>query len=313
MTNETIFNKLNLTRHITRDNPQLDIFTEHNAIYGTAPDNEYWLLSDLYNILGEQIIPERLVFGSEICSKIVIPYSINKKIFKEMDVDQRYDFTKHHTERLEHEIQLNNHQYPSHTDHKATRYACWSFVKDNPNATFARLYFMSCAINPNMQFKQMSSIASEYARIKSRQDLSAADKQLSGIIRQLNGTHNLFYHTITPALFDGFTADQIKEHYNIPPLANDPLLNYLNDITLRERTLAITRAINKFYTYKNQNINTLHDIVCEELRDARRRILRTTGHAPENQICKHSIATVEKHRKENELLFVKKYANQKIK
>lgn len=308
MTNKKIFDALNSTRHITRKNPQLDIFAEYELQTSYEPDNEFWYLSDLHNILGPSIIPEPLVFGNEICSKIVIPYNINKKKFKELDTNQKYSFTKQHSERMERTIQLNTRPYPNNIDHKATRYACWSFVKDNPNATFARLYFI-CTETP---FDKMNKIASEYARIHSRQELSTKEHQLAGIIKRMGGTYSLFYHTTTPAMFDGLTADNIKECYNLPPKRNEPLADYLNDITLRARTNAIERTINKFNTYSNQNITKLHDTLCEELRAARRQIVRITGRVPEAQIARHNIAFVEKHRKENELLFIQKYSNQKI-
>jgi hypothetical protein len=315
MQQKEIFNLLDSTRHLNRDNQQLDIFTEYNIQHSNNPDNEFWYLSDLHNIFGPSVIPTELVFGNQICSKTIVPYDINKKKFPKLTPEQKHEFQKSHSERTERKIKLNSLPFSNNIDHKATRYACWSFVKDNPDALFAYIYFMIPACWQNASFKDIKNLTAQYARINARYNISEKERQLGALIKRLGGNHALFYHTSTPALFNGNTADEIKDMHNIPHLNNDPLLNYMSAQLLNARSNAISKTVNKFKTQPsyNQTLNKLHDILCEELRNARNETYKTTGFVPEKQITQYSIDYIQKHKKEKELTFIQKYANQKIK
>ena len=315
MQQKELFNLLDSTRHINRDNQQLDIFTEYNIQHDNKPDDEFWYLSDLHNILGPSIIPTELVFGNQICSKIIVPYDINKKRFPKLTIEQTHDFQKSHSKHIERKIKLNSLPFGNNVDHKVTRYACWSFVKDNPDALYAYIYFMIPACWSNASFKEITNITAQYERINARHNISEKERQLGGIIKHLGGAHGLFYHTSTPALFLGHTADEIKDMYDIPHKNNDPLLNYMSAPLLNAKSNAITKTINRFNaqpTY-NHTLNKLHDILCEELRNARNETYKATGFVPEKQIIKFSIDYIQKHKKEKEIIFMQKYANQKIK
>ncbi|MDW2995553.1 MAG: hypothetical protein R8M71_01110 [Alphaproteobacteria bacterium] len=297
------FQELNQIRQHETRGQQLDLFQPITPINLTE---EYWFFSDLHNLFGEAAFPTNQAMKKTAHEKIIYPYDAKSNI------QQRFDFYTSHYECIHHEYRLGYLNFKHATDLKLTRYACWSFLKHIPNAIFGQTYFLAPVIKADMDFNALNKIASEYRRIKLRDDLSRAEKILAGILYSQHANYKDFYNSTSLALFNGKTYNDIKEIHNIPNKQNETLLDYMGRHTLHARIAALYRTFEKYNNSTNKTILHLNEILCNELFDKRVTMINTTGRRPEQDISQQHIDKVKKHLNNTEQAFTKKYSIQKI-
>ena len=303
MNNKDTFQELNQTRQHETRGQQLDLF---QAVTPLNITDEYWFFSDLYNIFGGNIFPINQPMEKTAHEKIIYPYDTKPTI------QQSFDFCTGHYDTLQHAYKLDYREFKHANDLKLTRYACWSFLQNKPDAIFAQTYFMAPTLNPNMNFDAMNTIASEYKRIDLRERLKNAEKILAGILNNKHANYKDFYNSTSLALFNGQTYKDVKEIHNIPNKINETLLDYMGKHTLHARVAALYRTIERYNASPNKTIINLENILCDELFNKRVAMINSTGRRPEQDISIQHIDKVKKHLKDTQQAFIKKYSIQKI-
>lgn len=302
MTNKGIFHELNQTRQHNTRGQQLDLF-QSTPILNTT--DEYWFFSDLHNLFGD-IFPINQAMEKTAHEKIIYPYDPNPTN------QQKFDFCTGHYDTLQHAYKLDYREFKHANDLQLTRYACWSFLYNRPEAIFAQTYFMTPVLNPNMSFDAMNTIASEYKRINLREQLSKEEKKLAGILSHIHANYKDFYNLTSLVLFNGLTYNDIKEIHHIPNKPNETLLDYMGKHTLRARVAALSRTIIRYNISSDKTLQNLKNILCDELYNERADMINSTGRRPEQDISIQHIDKVKKHLKETQQAFIKKYSIQKI-
>lgn len=297
MNSKELFHELNQTRHHDTRWQQPNLFQE-------TPTNltrEYWLYSDLHNIFGEQAFPTNKRMEDAVYEKLILPNGCDTPKFKQ----QHYD-TIHHT------YTLGYRTFQNAIDLKLSRYACWSLLKHTFNNVFAQTYFLSPVITNNTDYGTIYNTASEFARIDLRQDLTKAEKILSGILYSKHVNIKDFYNSTSIALFNGMTSDEIKETYHIPNKKDDPIANYMGRHALHARIAALYRTFDTYNRETNKSPIRLNEILCNELFNQRVDMINKTGKRPEQDIKTTHIDNVKKELQKAEQEFIQKYSIKNI-
>ncbi len=297
MNSKELFHELNQTRHHDTRWQQPNLFQE-------TPTNltrEYWLYSDLHNIFGEQAFPTTQKMEDIAHKRLALPDNCKKAYF----IQQHYD-TIHHA------YTLGYRSFQNAIDLKLSRYACWSLLKSTASNVFAQTYFLSPVIADNMDYYTLYDTASEFARVDLRQDLTKAEKILSGILYNKHFNIKDFYNSTSIALFNGMTSDEIKETYHIPNKKDDPIANYMGRHALHARIAALHRTFDTYNRETDKSIIRLEEILCNELFNKRVDMINKTGKRPEQDIKQQHIDNVKKELQNAEQEFTKKYSIQNI-
>lgn len=303
MNNKDLFHELNQTRQHESRGQQLDLF---QTTATTPKTEEFWFFSDLYNIFGNIVFPINQAMEKTAHEKIIYPYDAKPTI------QQKFDFCTGHYDTLHHAYKLDYREFKHANDLKLSRYACWSFLRDAPQNIFAQTYFLAPVIQSTTDFNELNKIASEYARIYQRERVSKLEKQLGAILHNKFADHHDFYHSTTPALFNGHTHDDIKEIHNIPNKNGDSLLNYMGAHTLNARATALYHTFDRFNRATNQSVINLNEILCDELYNQRVEMINNTGMRPEENISTQHIDNVKKHLESAQKKFISQYAIQTL-
>ena len=297
MSPKDIFHELNQTRHHDTRGQQLNIFQETP----TNLTHEYWLYSDLHNIFDEQAFPTNKRMEDAVYEKLILPNGCDTPKFKQQ-----------HFDTIHHAYTLGYRTFQNAIDLKLSRYACWSLLKQTSKNIFAQTYFLSPVITNNTDYDTIYNTASEFARVDLRQDLTKAEKILSGILYSKHVNIKDFYNSTSIALFNGMTSDEIKETYHIPHKKDDPIANYMGRHALHARIAALYRAFDTYNKETNKSPIRLNEILCNELFNKRVDMINKTGRRPEQDIKTTHIDTIKKELQNAEQEFIKKYSIQNI-
>ncbi|MBE6461959.1 MAG: hypothetical protein E7006_03935 [Alphaproteobacteria bacterium] len=306
-TNDIIFNKLNEGRHTTAATlQQLDMFSDIPTPTNTTP-TEYWYYSDLHNLFGETSFPTTPA-----------PKKAQLHTWQKMYAPQVSSTTTQtnlynsHTEITYRSFFLGGTHFKNAQDIKLSRYACWCLSRNNPSLAFARAYFLAPVITPNATLKDIQNYSYQISRIHLRETLKQYEKNLAGILNRYHADFSRFNHSMTMGFFYGYSANDLKNHYNIPSRNNDPLANYMGCFSLYARINALHKTIYRFNTSPVKNAETIYSILHQELIQERVNMLKKHGIAPEQDIHSTSVTKVESQLKQTEKEFIKKFANQKL-
>lgn len=303
-----IFETLNNQRHTCADGTQLDMFTPTKT--SATTNAEYWLYSDLYNLFGGAYIPLYPTIPHHTWNNLVMP--IGNKNHPEM-TRPTADFYNGHIATIHHPYKIGPHTtVKKGTDQELSRYACWCMTRNNPNMIFARTYFISPTIHPNMSFDNMEKLSYQFARVGLREQLKAYEKQIGGILNKTSGHFSLFNHNMTRAFFYGYDATTLKEIYKIPAKSNDPISNYMGAGSLHARICALRDAIAEFNLSKSTSANVFDEILHKHLTAQRIKLIRETDIRPEQDIFTTPISQVKSQLNHAELDFIKQYSKIKI-
>ncbi|MFQ6704400.1 MAG: hypothetical protein ACLRFP_04955 [Alphaproteobacteria bacterium] len=311
MSYKIIFDQLNNARQISTPDAQMDLFATPSNTPNMAP-TEFWYVSDLHNILGENVIPEKLISGREIFSYIFTPHDFNGKKFPELDAYKKHEFRKTHIDDIHHEFTVGYHKYKNATDYLASRYAAASFIKKSMathDAVFAYAYFLHGTISDKPNFNEICNISDEILRISSRENVAKYEKQLAGIIKQLGQKHSSFQNRTAPYFF-GRTPKEVKARYGISE--KQPLNDYLHHTVLDARAIAIESAIARYNRNQYKNNEIFQNFVCDALRNARNELFNKTGRTPELSVTRTSVPRAKTKLQKLETEFVKKFSTQNI-
>lgn len=303
-----IFETLNNQRHTCADGTQLDMFCHTDT--SATKNAEYWLYSDLYNLFGHPYITLYPTIPHHTWNNLVMP--IGNKSHPEM-TKPTIDFYNGHVATIHHPYKIGPHtSVKKGTDQELSRYACWCLTRHNPNMIFARTYFISPAINPDMSFDNMKQLSYQFARVGLREQLKEYEKQVGGILNSTNGHFSLFNHNMTRAFFYGYDANTLKDIYKIPIKSNDPISNYMGAGALHARICALRDAIAEFRTSKSQNTNTFDAILHKHLTNQRIKLIHDTDIRPEQDIFTTPVSQIKSQLNRTEQDFITQYSKIKI-
>lgn len=299
-----IYETLNKTQHWTDEDAQRslfpDLFQDASLIHA-----EYWLYSDLHNLFGEKFMPAQNPHPSISMPQLPITKRGNPKF-----TTPTTDFYDGHIVTTKQKYNIDGAYYP---DLRISRYGCWQLTKDNPALIFARTYFISPSISPDMTYSTIADTSYQFARVHLRQELSDMEKILAGILNKHHANFSLFNHHMTRAFYYNYGAKDIKATYNIPQSTNDPLANYMGAASLHARITALQNTINRYNSLITQNIDTFYNILYQELIQSRVNMLKHTGTAPEQDIFPTHIKKIERQLRDTERNFTNQFAAIKLK
>lgn len=283
-TQQQVFTELTSSKHVVTEIP--DIFdTENN-------NTEYWH----YNIL-HTTFPYTPTTPEAITEYIKTNFDTNPGKRIKMPASL---FLNHHVQ----------YEYKGHkqTDIRLSRFACWCLFKSNPQLLFYSLYFMI----PNCTPATLNQAASKFDRIRLRAFVQSMENKLNGILRTLNTNYEAFRHETFREYYNGFTNKELREIYDLPQRAI--LADYMNAPSLYGRGIAIYNALEKFSSlpYTQHTDHQLAQILQNELRLARQKIIREYKTLPEKDICKTHIKELNAEYKKLEQNFIEKFAYQSL-
>ena len=283
-TQQQIFTELTNSKHIVTEIP--DIFDTENNF------TEYWHYNTLH-----KTFPYTPTTPEAITEYIKI--NLDTKPGKKINLPTSL-FLNHH---VQYEYKDNKQ-----TNIRLSRFACWCLFKSNPQLLFYSLYFMI----PNCTPATLNQATSKFDRIRLRTFVQSMENKLNGILRTLNTNYEAFRHEIFREYYNGFTNKELREIYNLPQKAT--LADYMNAPSLYGRGIAIYNALEKFSTlpYLQQTDHRLAQILQNELRLARQKIIREYKTLPEKDICKTHIKELNAEYKKLEQDFIKKFAYQSL-
>lgn len=303
-----IYETLNQKRNTTTDGTQLDMFAQNEAVTPRTRA-EYWLYSDLHNLFGEFYFPISPTIYQNTYQNLRMPSG--KKQTPDL-VTPTQDFYNGHVAAIQQPYSIAHKPKGMYTDYELTRYACWCMTHKNPNMIFARTYFISPVITPDMPLDEMKKLSYQFARTNLREQLKEYEKQIAGILNRTNGHFSLFNHNMTRAFFYGYNAHDLKHIYRIPEKDNDPLSNYMGAGALYARICALRDAIAEFNNSKSTNVNVFDEILHKHLTNNRVKLIHDTGIRPEQDIFQTPVSQVATQLKNTERDFIKQYSKIKL-
>lgn len=293
---ELIFKTLNTTQHRVSEDANLFSSEINHA--------DYWFYTDLYNLFSHPMFD---------------PENMYSHVYQTFDTEPAkaqkispFELFKNHTILYNHKYTINSPHPPYNpitkngTDIKLSRYACYCLFRNAPGLIFTTTYFMM----PNADFKTIYETSYRFARIYQRQKLRESERQLAGILRQLDGNHALFQYETARTFFGENTMDHIRSTHQIP--TNTPIADNMGAIALHARRHAIDTAIRKFDYAHTRDLRSFSMILHSELRAARNKMISEYKFPPEKDIHKTPIKSIESEYKKLEQQFINQYAKQHI-
>ena len=308
---EQTFNQLERIKKTHRPNTQLDMFADPDQPLDITP-KEFWYASDLHNVLGETIFPQKFVSDNNIHQQILTPHDFNAKAFPETPVVQDFKFRDMHVEPINHEYKIKYHTYQNAKDYKLSRYAAASFTRNHGyclRGAFAHAYFLSGARCDNPTPEQIIPVADKILRINIRKTSAAQEKRLNEVLANLDANYGLFHKEIIPYFFH-CDNETLKQKHKLPKSASTN--DYLKTPALIARTDAIGNAIARFERTEQNNGTILRDFLYQEMTKARSQVFAQTGKTPENLFSNTSVEQAKNHLQKLETEFVKKFSTQNI-
>lgn len=291
-----ICDKLNQTKHPNTKTIQRDLFSSIDA------QNEYWLYSDLHNLY-DNYFPITCDTKSFVQDSLIIPSDTKLS---------QTDFYNQHVVTIKHDYNIHDKIFHNETDLKLSRYACWCMTLPHPALMFSRTYFMAPLITNTPTFENIYKQSYQFARIPLRNQLRILETQLAGILQKLGTDYKRFKHDVTQILFNGYTSTEIKNIYCIPKKSNDPISNYMGAASLNTKIRALRTTIKRFDMSRTKNLQTLTQILTDEIIASRRQTYCASKHTPEDDIFTTPISAIEKKLKEIEKQFIQNYSHQSI-
>lgn len=311
-TKSVIYNTLNTKRHRIDEDSQFSLFPD---IYANTPTihSEYWYYSDLHNLFGEHYFPIAPNMNAHTWPRLIMPAPQKSQRATPQLIDTDLTFYNGHVTTIRHEYSLNQNTFRNAKDLRLSRYACWCMTRQSPAMIFARTYFISPTVTPQMKFTDMKNLSYQFARVHLRNQLTKYEKILAGILTKYHADFKQFNHAMTRAFFYNYSTKDIKEIHDIPAKPNDPLANYMGAATLNARINALHITIQRFQSIRHQNLETFSEILYNELIKSRIKTIHDTSIRPEQDIFRTPISHVQSQLMRTERDFVLKYANTKIK
>ncbi len=305
---ETIFKTLNQTR-IAPPSAAPTLFPE---IHPHSTNTDSWLYSDLHNLFGETSFPTQPSFSAHIWQNLVMPCTSNSKRGTPQLSPTNINFYNDHVVQLNHPYTLDNHHFKCAKDFKLSRYACWCMSRNNPNMIFSRTYFISCIIDPHMDFATMNSWCYQFARPALRQQLAKCEKIINAIAHKNKIDFNEFRRINRAALFADHSKSHIAERNDFYISHNTPLADHMGAATLYARTQALKNAIAEINHTHQINSKKILEIIFTELDSARINMIKNLHIQPEDDIFRISAPQVQSKLMQTERDFINKYAFEKL-
>ncbi len=309
---DAIFETLNKKKQHPCATSQFELFPELCA--DTDPTNtDYWYYSDLHNLFSPDHMPLEPNMNVHVWQNLVMPVpQKSKRSFPQL-TPTTLDFYNQHTATIRHEYSIGQTKFKNAKDLKISRYAAWCLCRQNPYMIFARTYFISPAISENLTFQEICHYSYQFARVYLRQQLSARERIFNAIIHKLHGNHSILNQISTNAMFDGINIRELKNINSIQNKPHDPLSNYMGAATLNARTTAINNTIKRFDLSKIKTIDTLYEILYDELTHQRIKTTNDIGIRPSNDIFPTNVSQIQSQLMRTERDFILKYANKHVK
>lgn len=305
---EKIFKTLNACRiqHITQPSLFPDTESEKNT------STTGWMYSDLHNLFGENIFPQKPSFSAHIWQNMVMPRPTNStRGFPQLE-NTNIDFYNNHVVQITHPYTLDNHYFKNAKDFKLSPYACWCMSRKNPYMIFARTYFISPIIDPNMTFDTMNAWCYQFARVHLREQLSRYTKKLNGLLYKHGVNFHDFSEQNTIALFNE-TPATIRNKNALNTHDKRPLADYMGSMLLfykQEILQNIIKAITQEDFITHQEI---FDIAYNEFSAIRTKFITEMGIDPIRDITHTPIQQIQSILMQKERDFINKYAYLKTK
>ena len=304
------FNSLNNNKHHIIQDGQFSLFPE---IQSNTPkqDSEFWYFSDIYNIYNDEYAPTyNLDMNKMIQQNLVKPKIISAKKIELTPCTP--DFFNNHTAQVKHTFKMGATEYKKANDLQLSRYACWCLAKTIQDNMFSYTYFMSPIIQENITFKDLGYISYQFARVQQRAILTKLNQRFNGAINTFNGTPAALNTKKLQSFFDNLYPQSLKYTHGI----NDTKSSILDYMGANSMGYLIDGLYTTLFTAnqpnKCRNIYQFEQLMHNNLTNARREMINTTGTKPENDIHKTNIATVQSELNRIETEFIKKYANTKL-
>ncbi len=282
-----VFNELRRTTHHINESTPPTLFSAPDA--PEFNDTEFWWYSDLHNLYGAEY------------TNIDYPYG-----------DTHPQITQYAKKLKQNPVDLYNaHAIITYrtnlSDMKLSRFGAWATLKQHPALIFAQLYF----IMPNATFPDLCDAAHKFARIHLRQNLSNAEKIISGITHRHGGNIANTHQTVRQTFFDNSIEYRQKNQFS--PVPNTTWADHMSANALYTLTNALNTAI-----YKFDNATTRHTmqlfthLLRDAISNARHTLIQNKNHAPEYELTPIPVSTVHSELKKQEREFIKQYSKQSL-
>ena len=304
------FDSLNNTRHRIIQDGQFSLFPKMQS-NTPKQDSEFWYFSDIYNIYNDEYAPTyNLDMNKMVQQNLVKPKIASAKKIELTPCTP--DFFNNHTVQVKHTFKMGATEYKKANDLQLSRYACWCLAKTIQDNMFSYTYFMSPIIQENITFKDLGYISYQFARVQQRAILTKLNQRFNGIIKTFNGTPATLNIKKLQSFFDNLYPQSLKYTHGI----NDTKSSILDYMGANSMGYLIDGLYTTLFTAnqpnKCRNIYQFEQLMHNNLTNARREMINTTGTKPENDIHKINIATVQSELNRIETEFIKKYANTKL-
>ncbi len=171
---------------------------------------------------------------------------------------------------------------------KLTRFGAWSVTKKYPELFATQLFF----VHPNAVFDSWLSAAYRFGRLYWREQAGMAEKLFKEAMIGQSMSESNARRIMNAALFNDLPPNTIKEMKQIPIKETpDSLLNYMMIDLMRERTKALKTVL--VWLAAPVQSQFLERGLYDVFSDARYRIIKKTGRAPEDNITRLHIAQVK--------------------
>lgn len=301
------FKQLNNSRHDMGEFHELSLWPELVPMEKfLVSRHEYWLLSDLMNILN---VTDKEKFANNIsmCNAF---YGATPKKLQPKSPTKMSDLYKQHIYKLD-----NN-------DAELSRYACWALLKGLESTT-PTTFFENYFILPNANLQYLNKATNEINRIELRKAVAKYHTQMAGIMKSFKVKRGQYYADLNNLmirwLFGNLNSGDIRNEYNIAP--SKPLADYMNDKLLSTYATAMKNIIDVWDNHApSHEYTTLYGIIYNEMTDARSKF--KFGRPEDNfefkvnpnnkQKKPISVHDIEKWKKFIEQKFTEKYIREKV-
>ena len=304
------FDSLNNTRHRIIQDGQFSLFPKMQS-NTPKQDSEFWYFSDIYNIYNDEYAPTyNLDMNKMVQQNLVKPKIASAKKIELTPCTP--DFFNNHTVQVKHTFKMGATEYKKANDLQLSRYTCWCLAKTIQDNMFSYTYFMSPIIQENITFKDLGYISYQFARVQQRAILTKLNQRFNGIIKTFNGTPATLNIKKLQSFFDNLYPQSLKYTHGI----NDTKSSILDYMGANSMGYLIDGLYTTLFTAnqpnKCRNIYQFEQLMHNNLTNARREMINTTGTKPENDIHKINIATVQSELNRIETEFIKRYSNTKL-
>ena len=185
-TKQDAFQILNQTKHLSSPDTQGNLFEPAPQITSATPA-EYWHYTDLFRLYGDRYFPIVPDMTVHVWRQLIMPtqkIKPNGHRMPKMGPTDPTFFYEHVVDKTQ-PYTIGKRRTHTPDDLSLSRYACWCMSRNNPDLIFARTYFISPSIKPNMSLHELKSNTYQFARVDLRSQLAYYENILSGIFGRL--------------------------------------------------------------------------------------------------------------------------------